>query len=169
MAHGHKGRFTTLLSTTDVANTTTTNKTFIQWQAGLGVRLRIRNLSISCAGATSTTYYKIRILRQTTSGTLDGGAGTIVPVLLEDTQAFLSTFTVGKATGANTAEPTAGAVLKTLILPSVNGYYERDFDDDELVTGFGVTAPNAAGRIGLEITPTASDSNIVRIDGVLEE
>lgn len=169
MAASHKGRFTTLLATTDVANSTTTNKTFIQFAAGLGVRLRIRNLSISCMGATSTTYYKIRILRQTTAGTLDGGAGTIVPVLLEDTQAFLSSYTVGKATGANGGEPTAGAVLRAFALPSVNGYYERDFAEDEIVTGFGVTAPNAAGRIGIEITPTASDSNTVRIDGILEE
>lgn len=158
----HRGRFTSLLSTTDVQANGTAAKTVLQIVAGTGIKAKITNLSISSTGATATTYYKVRILRQTTAGTMGGGAGTITTLNAADTQAFLTTTQVATASGANGGEPSAGDVLMTFILPSVNGYWERDFNNSELVTGY-------AGRIGVEVTASAADTNLIRVSGELEE
>jgi hypothetical protein len=142
-------------ATGSVALTASTAKTALQIVAPSNQRLKLTNFSVSFDGTTNTaTPVQVRVLRQTTAGTMS--AATVVLVEKELSETIQSS-----AQYNATAEPTAGDVLRQFTVPAFMGQYEvfYPYGQEILIQG--------GGRLGFECNAPANVN--VRIDAQWEE
>jgi hypothetical protein len=119
-------------------------KTVLQIVAPANQRLKLTNLSVSFDGTTNTaTPAQVRILRQTTAGTMSAGATVLIEKELTET--IQSSYQTNA-----TAEPTAGDVLRLFTVPAFMGQYEvfYPYGQEILVQG--------GGRLGIEVNAPAN-------------
>ena len=124
-------------------------KTILQITAPTNQRLLIKKWGVFCKGIASTdSPIKVRLLRQTTAGTMTAHTPIALGLLTETIQ------TTAEHTAS--AEPTAGSVLAQREVHPQSGYYEIfPFGEEIIVPG--------AGRLGIEVTATVSISVIPEI------
>lgn len=138
-----------------VALSAGTAKTVLQIVAPTNQRLKLTNLSVSFDGTTNTaTPAQVRVLRQTTAGTMSAGTAVLVEKELSET--IQSSFQYNA-----TAEPTAGDVLRQFTVPVFMGQYEifYPYGQELLVQG--------GGRLGVEVNAPAGVN--VRVEAQWEE
>lgn len=128
------------LATAEVACVSGAAKTLVQIVAAANHRIKITGYGIFLSGAASTTppSAKVRVLRQTTAGTMS--ALTPVKNNSSDDETIQTT---GQHTA--TVEPTAGDVLAIAEVPFNSGWQVIPQFGNEIIVPGG-------GKLGLEIT-----------------
>ena len=123
--------------TAAITLTSATAKTILQLVAATNQRVVVNGFSVSFAGNSGTAVpVKVRILRQTTAGTMS----SLTPKALQPITETIQT----TAQHTATAEPTAGDVLRTFhIHPQTGGF-----------PPFRCEIPGG-GRLGMECTAPA--------------
>lgn len=126
-----------------VALVAATAKTILQVATPATTRAVLREVQVSFDGVSATAVPAlVEILTQTTAGTM-----TAVTPTPHDPAAPASPATAAKAA---TAEPTAGAVIKSFRLTPYGGIMILRFDLNE-----GIRIP-ASGRVGIRVTAAAA-------------
>lgn len=131
----------------------TSEKTVLQIVAPTNQRLKIKSWGIFCKGIVATDApLRVRLLRQTTSGTMT--AHTLIKrgIYTETIQS--------SAQHTATAEPTAGDILAIREVHPQGGYYEISPQGEEIKVPGG-------GRVGIEVLSGVSISVVPEI--VFEE
>jgi len=132
--------------------TGTSAKTLLQIVAAANHGVLIDEISISFKGTSNTaTPIRVRVLRQTTAGTMT----SLTPV--KDPPDSGETLQVG-AQHTATAEPTAGDVLMTELVHPQTGYTWQAPFGREIKIGGG-------GRLGIEVLAGADVNAVVRVVG----
>lgn len=130
----------------------TSAKTVLQIAAPTNQRLKIKAWGLMCKGIAATDApLRVRLLRQTTSGTM-----TSLTLIKRNiaTETIQST-----ASHTATAEPTAGDVLAVREVHPQSGYYESFLGNEISVPG--------GGRVGIEVLAGVSISVVPEL--VFEE
>lgn len=137
---------------TGQVSTGTAAKTVLQVVAASNHRVIIDEISISFEGTSNTaTPIQVRVLRQTTAGTMTA----LTPIKVDDSADETLQVT---AQHTATAEPTASDVfMSELVHPQTGFCWQAPFGH-ELVCG-------GADRIGVEVTAAASIDCISRVFG----
>jgi hypothetical protein len=131
----------------------TSAKTLVQIVAPANQRLKILEWGVFCKGVTPTDVpLKVRLLRQTTTGTMSA-----LTLFKRGTPAETIQSTAQQ--GAS-AEPTAGDVLAVREVHPQLGYQEKFAFGQEIIVPGG-------GRVGIEVTAAVSISVVSEI--VFEE
>jgi hypothetical protein len=127
-----------------VACVAATAQTVFQIVAPTNQRLRLKWYAITLDGTTNTaTPVAVRLLRQTSAGTMSAGTVVLREKGLGETIQSSSQFHA-------TAEPTAGDVLRNHYIPAFNGYLEHFETPGQEITVQG------GGRLGWEVNAPAN-------------
>ena len=125
--------------------TGTAIRTMIQLIAHANCAIRITEISIGFTGTTNTGVpIKVRLLRQTTGGTMDA----LTPVKADDSVADALATTAQKGKESGGAEPTAGDVLRSWAVHPQTSQILPISDVAPLIVGVG-------DRVGLEVLAAA--------------
>lgn len=143
-----------IAQTAEIALTAATAKTVIQITTPTNRRARVLGWGVFFDGVSTTAEpVQVRLLRQTTAGTMS----SLTPVLL-DGGLTLTIQTTAQHTA--TAEPTAGNVLDIAEVHPQQGYEKQYIPGQEPIVGSG-------GRVGIECTAPATVN--VRAKIIFEE
>lgn len=130
--------------------TGTAAKTIVQVVAAANHGIKVTGWGISFEGVSVTaTPIQVRLLRQTTAGTMSA----LTPVKKRDSDGDTLDTT---AQHTATAEPTAGDVLATVLVHPQGGYSEFPPFGSEYYVGAG-------DRIGIEVTSAADVDCVAEI------
>jgi len=125
--------------------TGTSAKTLLQIVAPANQRQKLKEWGMFCKGVTPTdSPIKVRLLRQTTAGTMS--ALTLTKRNTSGGETIQST-----AQYSASVEPTAGDVIATVEVHPQLGYHDKLSFGDEIINPGG-------GRIGIEVTAGVSIS-----------
>jgi hypothetical protein len=138
-------------------STGTSLKTILQVVAASNHGVLIEEINISFQGTSNTaTPILVNVYRQSTAGTMGSSTSTITKDP-DDTDETLQT-TVQDGGSGYSAEPTAGAILKTVYVHPQTGWDWQSRIRGEIKIGGG-------DRLGIVVTAGASVNCVVSVTG----